>query len=70
MNYDEQCANLNLIFNSGPYFGCSNQASFNQGNFCGTLWCSTNINDEGTCNYFSLAGQTETVHDGNVYIYT
>ena len=60
-SYLQQCRTAGANFPGAPFDTCIQQAELNQGNYCGTLWCSST---PGQCTFFRQSGNIVAISDG------
>jgi hypothetical protein len=61
LSYLQQCRTSGANFPGAPFDTCVQQARLNQGQYCGTLWCSS---VPGQCTYFRQQGVLVGMADG------
>jgi hypothetical protein len=60
-SYLQQCRTGGANFPGAPFDTCVQQAELNQGNYCGTLWCSSTPDQ---CTFFRQSGNIVAIADG------
>lgn len=64
MSHAQACAAAGASFSGAPYTACASQSKLNNGNFCGTMFCSSTRSSSDSCTYFSSAGSARIMDTG------
>ena len=58
LNLAQQCWTVGSAFTNPPFYSCAAQTRLNNGNLCGTLYCSNNPSNPTQCTFFEYSSTT------------